>query len=134
MLTPPDNVHSNVPVLHTLSDVYKEWQIALTNIPRLSRYTIGAKIDLLFCETLEGILLAAYSSREQKLSHIQRASAKFDALKFFLQLAWEMEFLDQKKYQSIATPLIGVGKVLGGWMASLKTKAPEISEASETLL
>ncbi len=114
--------------------MYKEWQIAFTNIPRLSRYTLGAKIDLLFCEALEGILLAAYSPREQKLPHIQRASAKFDALKFFLQLAWEMKLLDHKKYQSIATPLISVGKILGGWMTSLKTKASGMPEASETLV
>ncbi len=113
--------------------MYKEWQIALTSIPRLSRYTLGAKIDLLFCETLEYILLAAYSSREQKLPHIQRASAKFDALKFFLQLAWELKLLDHKKYQSIATPLIGVGKMLGSWMSSLKTKTPEVPEVSETV-
>lgn len=131
---PPDNAHSNVPVLHTLSDMYKEWQVALTHIPRLSRYTLGAKIDLLFCETLESILLAAYSSRDQKLPHIQRASAKLDALKFFLQLTWELKFLDHKRYQAIATPLVSIGKVLGGWIASLRTKASEIPEASETLL
>jgi hypothetical protein len=102
---------------------------ALTHIPRLSRYTIGTKIDLLFCETLEGILLAAYSSRDQKLQHIQRASVKLDSLKFFLQLAWELRFLDHKKYPLLATPLVGVGKVLGGWMTSLKTKASETPEA-----
>ncbi len=106
------------------------WHIALSNIPRLSRYTLGAKIDLLFCDALELILLASYTSRDKKLVFIQQASAKFDSLKFFLQLAWEMKFLDHKTYQLIATPLIDVGKMLGSWMSSLKMKAPDISEAS----
>ena len=113
--------------------MYKEWQSALTNIPRLSRYTLGAKIDLLFCETLELILLASYTPRDRKLPIIHQASAKFDSLKFFLQLSWELKLLDNRKYQSIATPLIGVGKVLGGWITSFKTKASETPEASETL-
>ncbi len=121
---------TSVPVLHILSDVYKMWHIALSNIPRLSRYTLGAKIDLLFCDALELILLASYTSRDKKLVFIQQASAKFDSLKFFLQLAWEMKFLDHKTYQLIATPLIDVGKMLGSWMSSLKMKAPDISEAS----
>jgi hypothetical protein len=115
--------------LHTLSDIYKAWQATFSNIPRLSRYTLGAKIDLLFCDVLELILLASYTSRDKKLTLIQQASAKLDSLKFFLQLAWEMKLLDHKTYQLIATPLIDVGKMLGGWMSLVKTKAPDISEA-----
>ncbi len=105
-----------------MSDIYKAWQQAFANIPRLSRYTLGTKIDILFCDVLELILLASYTSRDKKLVIIQQASAKFDSLKFFLKLAWEMKLLDHKQYQLIATPLIGVGKMLGSWMQSLQTK------------
>jgi hypothetical protein len=112
-----------------LSEVYKTWHNTLSQIPRLSRYTIGAKIDTLFCDVLELILLASYSPRSEKMTILQRASAKFDALKFFITTAWELKILDTKKYTALATPLSQIGKMLGGWMSGLKTKAPDMSEA-----
>ncbi|MFA6018112.1 MAG: four helix bundle protein [Patescibacteria group bacterium] len=83
--------------MHTLNDIYKSWQHILINFPRLSRYTLGTKIDLLFCDVLEHILLAAYSPRHEKLPILHQASMKFDALKFFLATAWELKFIDTKK-------------------------------------
>ena len=71
---------------------------SLADLPRLSRFTLGAKIDTLFTDTIELILLAGYASKPQKLVLVQRASTKLDALKFFLQIAWEVKALDNKRY------------------------------------
>jgi hypothetical protein len=92
----------------------------LQNIPKLSRFTLGAKIDTLFIETVEFILLAGYAPKNQKLSIIKRASTKLDALKFFLQLAWETKSLDNKKYLVIAKLLEEAGKMLGGWQRQIE--------------
>ena len=62
-------------------------------MPKFSRFTIGTKIDILFLETIEFILLAEYAPRDQKSAILNRASGKLDALKFFLQLTLEMQEL-----------------------------------------
>lgn len=92
------------------------WHEFMPHIPKDSRYTLGTKIDALFVDTTELIFIASYVSREQKSPYIQKASAKLDLLKFFLQISWEIKALDNKKYIRISESLDSIGKMLGGWM------------------
>ena len=123
---PPPNAFGNLPVLQKAADAYKLWHAFLPHIPRLTRYTLGAKIDSLFIDTVELILQAGYSSREQKLGIVLRACTKLDALKYFLQIAWELKALDTKHYARIAEPLAEVGKMLGGWKKQLQSEPSTI--------
>jgi hypothetical protein len=76
---------------------------------------LGTKIDRLFIETTEYIFIASRMSKDQKLPYLQKASAKLDMLKFFLQIAWEIKSLDNKKYIILSEHLDEIGKMLGGW-------------------
>ncbi|MEX2429923.1 MAG: four helix bundle protein, partial [Patescibacteria group bacterium] len=98
---------------------YKQWHVWLNDFPRLSRYSLGAKIDSLFTDTIELLLLAGYASRPDKVALVRRASGKLDALKFFLQVAWELKALDNRKYAQLSEQLAEVGKMLGGWRKQL---------------
>ena len=98
----------------------KLWQAYHVHFPRLTKYTLGGKIDTLFTDFIELLLFAGYASREQKAAVIAKANAKFDSLKFFLQVAWETKNLDHKKYTTLSTPLGEVGRMLGGWRKSLE--------------
>jgi hypothetical protein len=108
------------PIIIKFNESYKLWHEFLIHIPRLTRYTLGAKIDNIFTECLELALLAGYSAKETKLPIIQKLSVKFDALKFFLKLLWEMKALDNKKYMALSQPLAKIGSMIGGWLNSLK--------------
>jgi len=103
-----------------LVSVYKLWHEFITDFPKDSRYTIGAKIDSQFLETIEFILRAGYSDKLEKMISLKRASVKLDLLKFFLQIAWEIKSLDSKKYIKLSEKLNEIGKMLGGWIKSLK--------------
>ncbi|MBU1178752.1 four helix bundle protein, partial [Patescibacteria group bacterium] len=46
----------------------------------------------------ESIFIASRLNKEQKLPFLQKANSKLDLLKFFLQISWEIKFLDNKKY------------------------------------
>lgn len=80
---------------------------------------MGSKIDSLFIETIELIFQASYSSKEQKSVYFQKSSSKFDLLKFFLQVSWEIKTLDNKKYIILSEKLNEVGKILGGLIKQL---------------
>jgi len=93
---------SKLSIISKLSDAYKTWHGYLEVLPRPSRYTLGVKIDNLFVELTELLLTASYSSQKSKSSILQTAGHKLDLLKFFLQVLWELELLDNKKYLGLS--------------------------------
>ena len=95
--------------------IYKLWQAYLPHFPKTSRYTLGEKIDSLFVEIIENIVIASYLSRQEKLPYLKNGLVKIDVLKFFLQVAWEIKALDNKKFIELSEKLIEIGKMLGGW-------------------
>jgi len=68
--------------------------------------------------------MASHSSREQKLLFLQKAGIKLDILKFFLQVAWEIKSIDNKKYIILSDNLNEVGRMLGGWNRQFNQKTP----------
>lgn len=78
-----------IPILSLLKDCYLLWHNFLPHVPRLSRYTLGIKIDELFIELLEITFMAKYSKRENKLTFLEELNQKLDNLKFFVTLLWE---------------------------------------------
>lgn len=66
------------------------------------------------------IITAGYLSHEQKLPVLQKASIKADLLKILLRISSETKCVDSKKYQRLAASLIEIGKMLGGWIKSVK--------------
>lgn len=105
--------------MQKLVEAYKIWHSFLLSFPRLSKYTLGKKIDAIFTDCLELLLLAKYSDKNSKLLLINRAITKFDSLKLFLQIAWEIKALDNNKYLHLSKPLAEIGRMLGGWRKQL---------------
>jgi len=103
-----------------MTEAYKIWHDFLPHFPRLSKYTLGAKIDAIFTEILELLLFAKYADKNSKLLLINKAIAKLDSLKFFLQIAWEIKALDNKKFAHLSNPLAEIGRMLGGWRKQLQ--------------
>ena len=95
-------------------------------MPRLSRYTLGVKIDELFINILELSLTAQYTKREDKLTLLQQLNRRFDTLKFFTTLLWEAKGLDASQYGQLSQKLTTAGKMLGKWIQLFKNETPAI--------
>ncbi len=119
--TPPSG---NLSILEHLVTSYKLWHEIKNHIQKSSRYTLGEKIDILFMETLELIFIAQYLSKIQKLPALQKANTKFDALKFFLKILWEIKAIENKHFILVSEQLNKVGRMLGGWLKKLEAEAP----------
>lgn len=113
-----------MPVLQKIIEAYKIWHVHYASFPRLSKFSLGTKIDSLFTDLIELIFLAGYAGTDQKYTFVVRAATKLDVLKFFMQAAWEVKCLDQRKYAVLAVPLNDIGKDIGGWQKYLQTKQP----------
>lgn len=102
-----------------MTDAYLIWHVNLSNFPRITRYTLGSKIDRLFLDTIDCLLTAGYASRDRKLIIVSQASGKLDTLKFFLKIAWQSKALANTKYTQLSAPVAEIGKMLGGWRKQL---------------
>ncbi|MEX1063782.1 MAG: four helix bundle protein [Candidatus Paceibacterota bacterium] len=116
---PPPNI--SLPIVQSLVVAYKIWHEYLLKLPKTTRYTLGTKIDNIFATTIENIFIASLKDRSQKLGYLTTASDRLDLLKFFLQIAWEIKALDNKKYITLSKKLNEIGKMLGGWQKQTKT-------------
>lgn len=119
----PSPRNANVPIILRLVDAYKLWHGFIPNMAKTSRYTLGQKIDNLYIETTELIFLASHLPREQKLPYLQKATAKLDLLKLFLQISWEVKAIDNRKYVMLSEPLHEVGRMLGGWVRQTASRS-----------
>jgi len=123
---PPDKIFNqvNLPVLQKTADVYKLWHNILPHLQRLTRHSLGEKINVLFIELAELIFTAGFAAKENKAVILKRASLKLDLLKFFLQIAWELKAIDNKKFAELAMLLVEIGKMLGGWQKQILKETP----------
>ncbi|MEK7625267.1 MAG: four helix bundle protein [Patescibacteria group bacterium] len=100
------------------------WHNFLPHVPRLTRYTMGVKIDNLFIELLEITFTAKYAKREDKLTFLKELSKKLDNLKFFITLLWEAKGLEAGQYGQLSQKLTTAGKMSGKWLQLFKTELP----------
>jgi hypothetical protein len=112
----------NLPILQHLITAYKLWYDFLPHIPKDARYTLGTKVDASLVDAVEAIFVATFLAKEKKLPYVQRAAAKLDLVKFFLQVTWDIKALDNKKYALISEQLAEVGRMLGGWIRQLESR------------
>jgi hypothetical protein len=115
-VTPPPTI---LPVIVRLKDSYILWQSYFIHIPKISKYTIGEKIDKLFVDAIEATVSAGFIDKKEKIPYLKIAIRKTDTLKVFLQIAWETKALDDQKYLTISEKLSEAGKMLGGWHGKL---------------
>jgi hypothetical protein len=118
-LIPPPN-EFNIPLLHRIFEFYKLCYQYIQLFPKKDKYTLGQKIENLILDVFELIFLAANSRKEEKSNILQKTSLKIDLLKILIRLAKEIRALDIKKYIQLEQELQEIGKMLGGWMRSLK--------------
>lgn len=117
-----------MPVVLRLIEAYKLWQKFLIIFPKTSRYSLGDKIDTLFTEIIESTSTAIFLNKEEKIPYVRKSIVKLDTLKIFLKIAWEIDALDKKKYIAISSPLLEIGKMLGGWHGQLKKQNSPIQK------
>ena len=121
--TPPARI---LPVLHKLKECYKFWFEQYNTLPKSHRYTLGLKIDSLFVETIEGVSVASFLNKENKLPWTQFSIRKLDTPKTLLLALWETKSIDTKQYIALSEKLEEIGRMLGGWNGQItKQNSPQ---------
>ena len=105
-------------------EVYSLWLNILRNFPRVERFGIGYRLDQSLLSLLEYTLNSAYLPTVEKIIALRKTISKLDAVKFFVQLAWENKLIPTEKHSELSVKLEEIGRMLGGWKKGLETKLP----------
>src|SRR3989338_10576259 len=106
---------TEIPILAKFIQMYKIFYRYLELFPKKDKYALGAKCETTMIAVLELLLAASRAEKNNKKNLISQARVKFDELKIFTRLTWELNILDDKKYAELQTHLQEIGKMIGGW-------------------
>lgn len=109
-----------MPLAHKIYELYKLFHLFLKFFPKQEKYTLGQTAEKVILEMLEKILVAGYSPKYQKYQALQLVSQKNDLLKYLVRLAFDTRCLNSKKYLYLEKEILEIGKMLGGWLKSIK--------------
>jgi len=121
---PPRLAGGDIPIVAKLNEVYVIWHGYLNDLPRLTRYTLGIKIDNILTDMIELLLTAEYLRGKEKLPILQQFSNKLDTLKYFIIILWQVKGINESKNAVISDKLKQIGRMLGQWLKIFPKETP----------
>lgn len=112
----------DIPIIHKTYELYRSLHDLEKTIPKMDRFTLWQKAENGTLDVLEGLLRVGYLPQERRAENLVRVSAQVDLLRVFLRLSFDTKVLNQKKYIALQEALDEIGRMLGGWMKSIKQK------------
>lgn len=114
------HIQDEAPILAKTVQLYKEFYGHHKTFPKKDQYLLGKRCEDNILAFMELVLLAVGLQREQKLKALEQASSKFDVLKVLFRVARELKILDNKRYILLEERVQEIGRMLGGWIRSLR--------------
>ncbi len=110
-----------MPIVHSLYQLYQNLHELTLRFPKAQRYTLGSTLQAQLLSALEGVISAASVNQpEIKQKYLQAVSAKIDLLRLLIRLAKDCRCISNKQYLELESQLHEVGRMLGGWLKSIK--------------
>jgi hypothetical protein len=110
----------DIPIFKKTYDLYKLFYGYRNLMSKEDRYSIWLRCDGLMLDVLEGIMAASQTSKGGKLPILEGTSMRLNLLRVFVRLMHETKGIDGKKYLAVQTPIDEIGRMLGGWIRSVR--------------
>lgn len=110
----------DIPLFKKIYELYKNFYEFRKLAPKQDKFTIFEKGDKIILEILEGILMANQSPKPDRVTTLKSVSVQLNILRIFIRLMKDIRALDLKKYITLEEQINEIGKMLGGWLCSLR--------------
>lgn len=117
---------AETPIVKKVYELYRLLYSYRLDIPKSERYGLWLRGENSCLELLELILAAGQETKEAKLLPLRTASVKLNALRIFIRLAKDTRAIDLKKYVALQSLIDEIGRMLGGWLRSLRSDPPRL--------
>jgi hypothetical protein len=101
-----------------IEDMIAYAYIVLAQFPKSEKHTLAAEIKKSMFRLLE--LVIACNKKYFKKTTMQELDVELDMLRSYVRLAVTLKFIPLKKYEIWAGYLTEIGKMIGGWMKSIR--------------
>jgi hypothetical protein len=91
---------------------------ALQQFPKSEKHTLVADVKQSMFRLLELVIIC--NKKYYKKNTIQELDVELDVLRSYIRLAMTLKFLPFKKYEIWSGYLNEIGKMIGGWLKSIK--------------
>ncbi len=112
----------DIPIIHKTYELYRGLHELQRSIPKMERYNLWQRCENGALDVLELLLRVGYAPQERRFEQLTTVSVKLDILRVFLRLSSDIKIINQKKYIALQGSIDEIGRMLGGWMKSLKQK------------
>jgi hypothetical protein len=92
--------------------------IAIQQYPKAEKHTLAADTKRSMFRLLELVIIC--NKKYYKKTTMQELDVELDVLRSYIRLGMSLKFLPFKKYEIWSGYLNEIGKMIGGWMKSLK--------------
>ncbi len=89
-------------------------------MPKKDKYTLGEKTQRATLDLFELLIEAGYQEKFKKGAILDRSAVKLDLIKMLTRLTQDLKVIPTSKYLSLEEKLQEIGRMLGGWIKSLK--------------
>jgi len=110
----------DTPIFHKVYDLYKLFHSYHNRIPKSERYTLWQKCETTSLVLLEVLIETNRKKGDERVESLSIMSDKLDLLKVLVRLSKETRAIDSKQYIEIQAILQEIGKMIGGWIKTLK--------------
>lgn len=92
----------------------------IKQLPKHEKHVLGAEIRLSMLQ-LQRLIVTAFK-RYHKKTTLTDLDIELAILKRRVRLAKDLKYIDIKRYQLWVEQLVEIGKMIGGWIKSIKNK------------
>ncbi|NQT50231.1 diversity-generating retroelement protein Avd [Candidatus Kuenenbacteria bacterium] len=112
--------HTQISLIQKIYDLYKDVYQAVKLFPKGDKHNLGNEIKNYSLQLLELLFKAERAKKDWKLPHLENADTKLSLLKLLFRLAYDLKIIDQRKSINLQEQLQEIGRMLGGWIKSVK--------------
>lgn len=94
--------------------------MSIEKMPKKDKYTLGEKSQKTTLEVMESLITASFVGKNEKSKHLENAATKLDLLKLLVRLGNDLNAISNSKYIYLEEKLQEIGRMLGGWLKSLR--------------
>lgn len=110
----------DIPIFKKSYDLYQTFHGYRDAVKKRDRHTIWERSEKTILDVIEGILAASEAYKGEKLPILKNVSVKLNLLRVFFRLAKDSKVIDTKKYIVLEGIVDEIGRMLGGWMKSVR--------------
>ena len=123
----------DIPIFKKNYTLYKLLSGMRATVPKQDRFAVWQRVENSCLDLTELLLHATALYKTEKIPVLDQASVKLNLLRVLIRLAHDTKAIDGKKYTAIQQQIDEIGRMLEGWMKSLKTEDKQSAPAGALL-